>query len=103
MHRLKETTGKLAGMKKKDPLKWASRSYPMLMVFGEISMAWRLLDMALVAYDPSRPKGRKSDFYHGKVFQAKFFVDETLPGTLVKMNACLREGREVVEMPERAF
>ncbi len=103
MHQLKQTTVKLANMKKKDPLQWASRSYPMLMVFGEISMAWRLLDMASVAYDPSRPKVRKSDFYRGKVFQAKFFVDETLPGTLAKMGSCLREGREVVEMPERAF
>jgi hypothetical protein len=75
----------------------------MLMVFGEISMTWRSLDMALVACDPSRPKGRKNDFYRGKVLQAGFFVDETLPGTLATMDICLREGREVIEMPERAF
>jgi hypothetical protein len=103
MQQLHQTTGKMADMKKKDPLQWASRSYPMLMVFGEISMAWRLLDMALVACDPSRQKGRKKDFYRGKVFQARFFVDETLPRTLATMNTCLREGREVVDMPERAF
>ncbi|MFC1876428.1 acyl-CoA dehydrogenase [Thermodesulfobacteriota bacterium] len=103
IQQLHQTTGKLADMKKKDPLQWASRSYPMLMVFGEISMAWRLLDMALVAFDRSRQKGRKRDFYRGKVLQATFFVDETLPRTLATMDTCLREGREVVEMPERAF
>ena len=103
MRQLRQTTGNLVDMKNKDPLQWASRSYPMLMVFGEISMAWRLLDMALVAYDPSRPNGRKSDFYRGKVLQARFYVDETLPGTLAKMDTCLRGGREVVEMPDRAF
>ena len=103
MQHLHQATGKLADMKKNDPRQWASRSYPMLMVFGEISMAWRLLDMALVALDLSRKKGRKSDFYRGKVMQATFFIDQTLPGTLTSMQTCLREGREVVEMPERAF
>jgi hypothetical protein len=103
MRHLKQATGELADMKKKDPLQWASRSYPMLMVFGEISMAWRLLDMALVAYNPSRKTGRKTDFYRGKICQARFYVDETLPGTLAKIDACLKGGREVVEIPERAF
>jgi hypothetical protein len=103
MQQLHQTTGKLADMKKKDPLQWASRSYPMLMVFGEISMAWRLLDMALTAFGLSRQKGGKNDFYRGKVLQATFFVDETLPRTLATMETCLREGREVMDMPERAF
>ena len=103
MRQLHQTTERLGNIKKSDPLQWASRAYPMLRVFGEITMTWRILDMALIAFDQSNKKGRKYDFYRGKVYQATYYVDETIPRSLASMETCLREGREVVEMPEKAF
>jgi hypothetical protein len=35
--------------------------------------------------------------------QATYFTDVTLPHTLATMNNALREGREVIEMPNGAF
>ena len=85
-----------------DPLQWASNTYPALIALGEITMIWRLLDMAIVA---SRfiEKGRRKDFYTGKVMQATYFADVTLPHTLATIKHALREGREVVDMPAAAF
>jgi len=84
-----------------DPLQWASYTYPALMAFGEVIMCWRLLDMAVIAVEALKKK--QSDFHLGKVRQATFFVDITLPHTLASLETCLRFGREVVEMPEAAF
>ena len=66
-------------------------------------MAWRLLDMALIATASRARKGRSAAFYDGKIYQAKYFVDMTLPHTLATIDTCLRPGREVVEMPLAAF
>jgi alkylation response protein AidB-like acyl-CoA dehydrogenase len=103
VQQLHQTMGHMEKIKKSDPLTWASRTYPMLTVFGEICMAWRLLDMAVAAFNPSRQKTRTGDFYQGKIFQAKYYVHDTLPRTLAGMQTCLRKGCEVVEMPARAF
>jgi 3-(methylthio)propanoyl-CoA dehydrogenase len=86
-----------------DVQQWASYTYPALIAFGEIIMAWRLLDMALIAHKPAQKAGRKNDFYRGKVFQATFFVDTTLPHTMANIDTCIRCGREIVEIPENAF
>ncbi len=64
-------------------------------------MCWRLLDMAVIAAEALKKK--KSDFYLGKVYQATFFVDVTLPHTLASLETCMRTGREIVELPETAF
>lgn len=85
-----------------DPLQWASYAYPALQAFGEVTMAWRLLDMARVACEASERVG-ESDFYRGKILQATYFVDTTLPHTLATIDSCLRHGREIVDMPEGAF
>jgi alkylation response protein AidB-like acyl-CoA dehydrogenase len=85
-----------------DPLQWASYTYAALVSFGEVVMTWRLLDMAIVA-DRAMESGKKNDFYRGKVFQASYFVAVTLPHTMASLNTCLREGREVVDMPDKAF
>jgi len=87
---------------KSDPLQWASNTYPALTAFGEVTMVWRLLDMAIIAARASE-KGRKNNFYLGKIMQATYFTDVTLPHTLATMNKALREGREVIEMPNGAF
>ena len=49
------------------------------------------------------PEERKNDFYVGKVMQATYFTNVTLPLTMARSETCLREGREIVEMPEKAF
>ncbi|KJS33075.1 MAG: acyl-CoA dehydrogenase [Desulfatitalea sp. BRH_c12] len=84
-----------------DPLQWASYTYPALMAFGDVIMCWRLLDMAVISAANLRKK--TSDFYQGKVYQATFFVDTTLPRTRSVIETCLRTGREIVEIPEQAF
>jgi hypothetical protein len=73
------------------------------MAFGEVTVAWRLLDMAVIAYPGAQKKGKGSDFHRGKVLQAAYFVDTVLPQTLASLATCLRHGREVVEMPDSAF
>ena len=85
-----------------DPLQWASNTYPALMAIGEVTMTWRLLDMAVIA-NRAIAKGKKNNLYTGKIMQATYFTDVTLPHTLATMENALREGREVVEMPEGAF
>jgi hypothetical protein len=87
---------------KSDPLQWASNTYPALMAFGEITMTWRLLDMAVIAARAIE-KGRKNNLYTGKILQASYFTDVTLLHTLATMDNALREGREVIDMPEGAF
>ena len=101
--RLWETAGEMKNRMKTDPLQWASYTYPALIAFGEVAMAWRLLDMAVIAHPASRKTGKESDFYKGKVLQATFFADITLPHTLASIAICCRHGREIVEMPDYAF
>ena len=86
-----------------DPLLWAASTYPALTAFGEVTMAWRLLDLAIIARPLAGEEGRKYDFFRGKLYQAKYFVDITLPHTLATIETCVRPGREVVEMPVTAF
>ncbi len=88
---------------KTDPLQWASYTYPALMAFGDVTMAWRLLDMAVIASNRADKKGRKFDFHRGKLYQATWFVDTTLPHTQARIGNCLRSGREIVEIPDSAL
>jgi len=89
--------------KEKDPLQWASYAYPALTVFADITMTWMLLDMALIAYPHAEKEGRKNDFYRGKVLQATYFIDTTLPHTMATLEICQRNGREVVIVQDNAF
>ncbi|MFH0997623.1 MAG: acyl-CoA dehydrogenase [Pseudomonadota bacterium] len=101
--RLWEAAGELKNRMTSDPLQWASYTYPALIAFGEVAMSWRLLDLAIIAHPSSLKKGKESDFYKGKVLQATFFVDMTLPHTLATIETCCRHGREIVEIPDNAF
>ena len=103
MEQLREASEEMLVRRKSDPLLWASSTYPVLTAFGDVTMAWRLLDLAMVARPMAGKEGRRYDFYRGKLFQAKYFVDTTLPHTLATIETCLRTGREVVEIPETAF
>ena len=100
--RLTKIAEKMKAQLNSDPLQWASHTYPALMAFGEVTMVWQLLDMAVIA-DHTIEKGRKNNFYIGKIMQATYFTDVTLPHTLATAESTLREGREVVEMPDGAF
>lgn len=101
--RLWEAVGEMNKRSDSDPLHWASYTYPSLLAFGEVTIAWRLLDMARIAYEPAQKQGEGYDFYRGKVLQATYLVDMTLPHTLATIESCLRHGREILEMPENVF
>jgi hypothetical protein len=101
LQRLLEMAEEMKQRMKNDPLQWASYTYPALMAFGDVIMCWRLLEMAIIAADVLKKK--KSDFYQGKVFQATYFTDITLPQTLANMETCLRPGREILDIPDSAF
>lgn len=92
---------------KTDPLYWASNTYPALMAWGDLFISWRLLDMAVIASKTSGGKKlkekSKNNYLLGKVLTAKYFVDITLPKTLADIGTCIREGREIIDMPEKAF
>jgi alkylation response protein AidB-like acyl-CoA dehydrogenase len=100
--RLKDVATELSRKAKSDPLQWASYTYPALLCFGDVTMAWRLLDMAVIAQRATDEKGQ-SDYYTGKIMQATYFTGVTLPLTLGRLNSCLRTGREIIDMPEEAF
>ena len=99
--RLLQVAAVMRGRMDTDPLQWASYTYPALMAFGEVSMSWRLLDMARIA--AANLEKKASDFYRGKMYAATFFVDTTLPQTQAVIETCLRTEREIVDMPESAF
>ena len=99
----KQTADAMLQLKVTEPQQWAARTYPMLNAFGEISMAWRLLDMARIACEQYQPESKKSHYYTGKIFQAKFYVDQVLPVTRANLRICMKSGREIVNIPESAF
>ncbi len=89
-------------LRKTDPVHWGANTYPALLCFGELVMAWRLLDMAVIA-EKLTGTPPKNKFYMGKILQATYFADITLPHTQARICSCLRKGREIAEMPEGAF
>jgi hypothetical protein len=100
--RLKEVALQMAERMKSDPLQWASYTFPALMCFGDVTVAWRLLDLAVMAQQITT-EGRGNPFYAGKVMQASYFVETMLPLTMARLDTCIRSGREIVEMPNEAF
>jgi len=99
--RLLEMAENMRDRMKSDPLQWASYTYPALLAFGEVIMCWRLMEMAVIAVENLKKK--TSDFYLGKVVQATFYTDTTLPHASANIESCLRSGREIVEIPDSAF
>ena len=81
---------------------WASYVYPALMSFGDVIVCWRLLDMALAA-QKAIAGGKDTPFFQGKIMQATYFTGVILPTAAAQLETCVRDGREVVEMPEEAF
>jgi alkylation response protein AidB-like acyl-CoA dehydrogenase len=100
--KLTEVALQMAERMKSDPLQWASYTFPALMCFGDVTVAWRLLDLAIIAKQ-IMDEGRGNAFYAGKVMQASYFAGTMLPLTMVRLDICVRRGREIVEMPNEAF
>ncbi len=94
---------KMRDLQKTDPLQWASYTYPALMCLGEITVVWRLLDMAVAAHKKIQSGRGPEDFFKGKILQATWYADTVLPFCITEMTGCLREGREIVDMPISAF
>ena len=60
--RLRQAAAEMGARRDSDPLLWAANTYPMLMAFGHVTMAWRLLDLGLVAHPMADKKGSKHDY-----------------------------------------
>ena len=99
---LRETALELKERMTSDTLKWAACTYPALLCFSEVFMSWRLLDLAVIAHK-AISEGNKDDFLTGKVMQATYFTDTTLPQTSARIGTLLRSDREIIDMPEDAF
>jgi 3-(methylthio)propanoyl-CoA dehydrogenase len=102
VERLVEVALLMAERMNSDPLQWASYTFPALMCFGDVTVAWRLLDLAVIAQQ-AVGEGRGSPFHTGKIMQATYFVGTMLPLTRARLDTCIRNGREIVEMPDGAF
>ena len=101
--RLFDAAVELNGRMKDDPLQWASYTYPALVAFSEVTLIWRLLDMAVIASEPAKKEGEFNEFFRAKIFQANYYTDITLPHSLATIETCLRPGREIIEIPDGAF
>lgn len=99
---LRSVAEELSDRRRTDPLRWACSTYPALLCFGEVTVAWRLLDLGLVA-DRAIREGRDTPYHRGKVLQASHFAGATLPLTIGRLETCRAEKGEAVEMPEEAF
>ena len=85
------------------PEKAAGHAFPLLLCCGDVMLAWRLLDMAVIAYDAMPNKGKKRNFYQGKIAAATYFIRETLPQTRARLSTCLGENNELLEMDVNDF
>jgi hypothetical protein len=100
--RLGEVAVQLADWMQTQPLRWASQTFPALLCFGDVTIVWRLLDMAMAA-QRAIDGGKDNDFYRGKILQATYYSSTTLPVTQARLETCLQELPEVVGMPDGAF
>ncbi len=89
VERLVEVALVMAERMSADPLQWASYTFPALMCFGDVTVAWRLLDLAVIAHQ-AVGEGRGSPFHAGKIMQATYFVGTILPLTLARLETCIR-------------
>ncbi|MBW1782329.1 MAG: acyl-CoA dehydrogenase [Deltaproteobacteria bacterium] len=99
---LAKVAADMSVMMQDDPLQWASCTYPALLCFGEVTICWRLLHMAVAAQEKMEAD-QQNDFYLGKIMQATYHAGVTLPMTRARLKTIYRNGREVVEIPEAAL
>jgi hypothetical protein len=81
----------------------ASHSFPLLLCFGELTLAWRLLEMAVIS-DEALSKGMAGgEFYRGKILAATYFARETLPQTQARLRTRLGTEREIIAIENAEF
>jgi hypothetical protein len=102
LDKLMEVSTKMGMLAMSDLPQWASNTYPALLSYGDATVCWLLLDMA-VAAQKSIDGGKDTPFYQSKVTQALYFTRVTMPMAMARLDSCAREGREVVEMPAECF
>lgn len=102
VQKLVDTAKQMGARRKEDVLQWASYLTPGLSCIGEIVLCWRLLDLAAAALREEEKSGA-SDFLRGKVLAATYMADTLLPLTRANLETCLRNGREILEMPGGGF
>jgi alkylation response protein AidB-like acyl-CoA dehydrogenase len=77
-----------------------------LEMMSETTVGWLLLEQAVIAdaalakLGPDHPDHK---FYTGKVFGARYFASNVLPGVAAKAQLIAREDRSAVDMPVDAF
>jgi hypothetical protein len=104
---LLETTMKMAGIAMEGDLDFVmSISTRYLHMFGEICIARELIEQAAIAAEAM--KNVESDsvdyaFYNGKIYSAKFFVNNILPGVEMKAKVIEKMDRSCIEIPEESF
>jgi hypothetical protein len=82
-----------------------AQSHPLLMVTGDLTMAWMLLWRAQAAQTAIAGGAKKKDlsFYEGQVKTCEFFVNNTLFVTEGRLNAIKNMNSAVNDMSEDAF
>jgi hypothetical protein len=104
-----------------DPLYAMLHACPYLELFGEVELAYLLLDQAIIAQnklqDIFQKAGATTDevkakvieeqaeaaFYSGKVYTAEFFVNNILPKVQSTATTILSGNRSALTIPEAAF
>ena len=86
-----------------EPLSAASRSFPLLLCFGDVAVAWRLLDMAAIAARALSAGSTDKDFYLGKILAATYVAKELLPQTRARLGAIMEGAREIIEAANEQF
>ncbi len=103
LHQLNDVSLHLAARWDAEPAQAAAHCIPLLFCFGDVILAWRLLDMALISDKAISGKASKKSFYLGKIKAATYFVGETLPQTQARLSTRLAENRELLEIEPNEF
>jgi hypothetical protein len=100
---LREVSRQISENWQSEPLRAASHAFPLMLCFGDVTVAWRLLDMAAIA-DEALSKGTaKQDFYRGKILSARYFIKTKLPETKTRLKACMEDRHEIVDLTNSEF
>jgi len=104
---LLETTMKIAGIAMEGDLDLVmSIATRYLHMFGEVAIARELIEQAAIAGEALKTAEAGTvdhAFYTGKIYSAKFFVNNILPGVEMKAKVIENMDRSCIEIPDEAF
>ncbi len=91
-------------MKSEDVEKAYAHSFTFLEATGDVVMAWMLLWRASVASEKlDKAKKKDVDYYEGVVKTAEFFIHNTIPLSIGKMETILNCNDSALEISENCF